>query len=84
MPPWSGRQMTSFLSQSKPRNTHLGKRLFHSGNRIVLHVRQDMAIGVERYRYGRVPQHFRDDLWVHVLEWGCCSSPGRLFQAFRY
>ncbi len=23
MPPWSGRQMTSFLSQSKPRNTHL-------------------------------------------------------------
>jgi hypothetical protein len=24
MPPWSGRQMTSFLSQCKPRNTHLG------------------------------------------------------------
>ena len=24
MPPWSGRRMTSFLSQSKPRNTHLG------------------------------------------------------------
>jgi hypothetical protein len=23
MTPWSGRQMTSFISQSKPRNTHL-------------------------------------------------------------
>ena len=22
--PWSGRQMTSYLSQSEPRNTHLG------------------------------------------------------------
>jgi hypothetical protein len=27
-----------------------------------------VAVGVERYRYGRVPQHLGDDLGVHVLE----------------
>jgi hypothetical protein len=34
----------------------------------VLHVGQDVAVCVERYCYGRVPQHLGDDLWVHVLE----------------
>jgi hypothetical protein len=46
----------------------LRKRLLHGLDRAVLHVGQDVAIGVERYRYGRVPQHLGDDLGVHVLE----------------
>ena len=46
----------------------LRKRLLHGLDRTVLHVGQDMAVGVERYRYGRVPQHLGDDLGVHVLE----------------
>ena len=53
----------------------LRKRLLHGGNRAVLHVGQDVAVGVQRYRYGRVPQHLGDDLGVHVLEqqYGCGS-----------
>ena len=46
----------------------LRKHLFHRGYRAVLHVRQDVAVGVERYRYGRVTQHLGDDLRVHALE----------------
>ena len=46
----------------------LRKRLLHSGNGTALHVGQHMRVSVERYRYSRVAQHFRDDLWVNVLK----------------
>ena len=46
----------------------LGKGLFHGRDRAVLHVGQDVAVGVERYRDGGMPQHLGDDLGVYVLE----------------
>ena len=33
----------------------LRKSLFHSRDRAVPHVGQDVAVGVERYRYGGMP-----------------------------
>ena len=32
----------------------LRKRRFHSRDRAILHVRQDVAVGIQRYRNGRV------------------------------
>ena len=46
----------------------LGKGLLHSHDDAVLRVGQDVAVGVERYRYVRMPQHLGDDLGVDVLE----------------
>jgi hypothetical protein len=57
----TGRYCTNYCTNA------LRKSLFHSRDRAVLHVGQDVAVGVERYRYGRVPQHLGDDLGVDVL-----------------
>ena len=34
----------------------------------MLHVEQDVAVDVERNRYGRMPQHLGDHLGIDVLE----------------
>ena len=46
----------------------LGECLFHGRYRAVLHVGQDVAVSVQRYRYGGVSQHLGDHLRVDVLE----------------
>ncbi len=46
----------------------LGERLFHGCDRAVLHVGQDVTVGVEGNRYGGMPQHLGDNLWIDVLE----------------
>jgi hypothetical protein len=45
----------------------LSKRLLHGCDRAVLHVRENVAVGVECYRYGRVPQHLGDALGFTFL-----------------
>ncbi len=67
----TGAHYTSFCTSA------LRQRLLHSSDRAVLMLGQDVAVSVECYRYGRVPQHLGNDLGVDVLEQqdGGCGVP---------
>ena len=54
-----------FLHQRGP--ALLRERLLHGRDRSVLHVRQDVGVGVHRLRYGGVPEHLLDYLGIRAF-----------------